>query len=202
MAAEKTVLETVASIATLVTPVLLAILGAIGWTLKNKIESARAERDNQQARIRELEDRLREDRIATYNALLDPFFLLFTTEASLASDPKYKNKNKNEIAVSRMMSFEYRQVGFKLSLVANDEVVRAYNSLMQFFYQIDGDQRPLDQKTSHWLALMATLLLEIRRSMGNQSSRLDRWEMIEWFMKDAHMMKDMHERSDRQAQAQ
>lgn len=202
MAAEKTVLETIAAIATLVTPVLLAFLGAIGWTLKNKIESARAERDNQQARIRELEDRLREDRIATYNALLDPFFLLFTTEASLASDPKYKNKNKDEIAVSRMMSFEYRQVGFKLSLVANDEVVRAYNSLMQFFYQIDGDQRPLDQKTSHWLALMATLLLEIRKSMGNQSSRLDRWEMIEWFMKDAHMMKDMHERSDRRAQEQ
>ena len=94
-----------------------------------------------------------------------------------------------------MMSFEYRQVGFKLSLVANDEVVRAYNSLMQFFYHTDDDQRPLDQKASNWIALMATLLLEIRRSMGNQSSKLDRWEMIEWFMRDAHKMKAMHEQS-------
>ena len=202
MAEEKTVLDTVTAIATLATPVLLAMLGAIGWALKNKIETARSERDGQQARIRELEDRLREDRISTYNALLDPFFLLFTTEASLSSDPRYKNKDKNDVAVKRMMSFEYRQVGFRLSLVANDEVVRAYNSLMQFFYQVEGDQRSPEQKTSNWIALMATLLLEIRRSMGNQSSKLDRWEMIEWFMKDAQMMKDIHERSDQKAQTQ
>ena len=195
MAAEKTLLDTIAAIATLATPVLLAVLSTIGWLLKNKIEVSHSERDRQQARIRELEDKLREDRIATYNALLDPFFLLFTTEASLATDPKFKNKNKNDIAINRMMSFEYRQVGFKLSLVANDEVVRAYNSLMQFFYHTDDDQMPLDQKTSNWIALMATLLLEIRRSMGNQSSKLDRWEMIEWFMRDAHKMKAMHEQS-------
>ena len=162
---------------------------------RRAIEVSHSERDRQQARIRELEDKLREDRIATYNALLDPFFLLFTTEASLATDPKFKNKNKSDIAINRMMSFEYRQVGFKLSLVANDEVVRAYNSLMQFFYHTDDDQRPLDQKASNWIALMATLLLEIRRSMGNQSSKLDRWEMIEWFMRDAHKMKAMHEQS-------
>ncbi|MGN6831173.1 hypothetical protein [Paucibacter sp. M5-1] len=178
MAAENNALATITAIATLATPVLLAVLSAIGWALKTRIEASRAEHDAQQARIRELEDKLREDRITTYNALLNPFFLLFTTDASLASDPKFKNKNKNEIAINRMLSFEYRQVGFKLSLVANDEVVRAYNSLMQFFYHTDTDQRPLDQKTSNWIALMANLLLEIRRSMGNQSSKLDRWEMI------------------------
>lgn len=193
MATEKTLLDTIAAIATLATPVLLAILSAIGWLLKNKIETSRAERDIQQARIRELEDKLREDRIATYNALLDPFFLLFTTEASLATDPKFKNKNKNDIAINQMLSFEYRQIGFKLSLVANDEVVRAYNALMQFFYHTEADQRPLDQKTSNWIALMATLLLEIRRSMGNQNSNLDRWEMIEWFMQDANKMKILYE---------
>lgn len=200
MTAEKTGLEMIAEIATLATPVLLAILGAVGWTLKNKIEASRAERENQQARIRELEDKLREDRISTYNSLLDPFFLLFTAEEALATDPKYKNKNKNDIAINRMLSFEYRQVGFRLSLVANDEVVRAYNSLMQFFYKIDDDQRPMEQKTAHWIALMTTLLLEIRRSMGNQSSKLDRWEMIEWFMKDAHAMKVMHEQFSQQVQ--
>lgn len=91
-----------------------------------------------------------------------------------------------------MRSFDYRQGGFRLSLVANDEVVRAYNALMQFFYHAEADQRPLEQKTSHWIALMATLLLEIRRSMGNQTSKLDRWEMIEWFMQDAQKMKALH----------
>jgi hypothetical protein len=31
----------------------------------------------------------------------------------------------------------------------------------------------------------ACLLLEIRKSMGNENTQLDLWEMIEWFMKDA-----------------
>lgn len=181
------------AIATVATPILLAVLGSLGWLLRSKIESSRTEQESQQARIRELEDKLREDRIKTYNALLEPFFLLFTTEASLATDPKFKNKNKNDVAINKMLSYEYRQVGFKLSLVASDEVVRAYNNLMQFFYHTDADTRPLDQKTSNWIALMATLLLEIRRSMGNQSSALDRWEMIEWFMQDAAVMKSTHQ---------
>ncbi|OBS09594.1 hypothetical protein Thpro_021922 [Acidihalobacter prosperus] len=40
---------------------------------------------------------------------------------------------------------------------------------------------------------MGTLLLEIRKSMGNASSSLDRWEMIEWFMSDAPQIKEKHE---------
>lgn len=101
--------------------------------------------------------------------------------------------------MSRMLSVEYRQIGFKLSLVANDEVVRAYNKIMQFFYHVESDLRPLEQKTSHWIALMATLLLEIRKSMGNETSKLDRWEMIEWFMTDAPTMKLAHEKAAKRA---
>ena len=199
MPPEKTVLDTIAAIATLATPVLLALLSAIGWGLKNKIEASRADRDDQQTRIRELEDKLREDRIATYNALLEPFFLLFTTEASLATDPNYKDRDKNEIAVKRMLTFEYRQVGYKLSLVADDEVVRAFNALMQFFYHQEHHARMKDQRSLNWVALLATLLLEIRRSMGNQSSKLDRWEMIEWAVIDLDEMKAFQERPSQQA---
>lgn len=147
----------------------------------------------QAARIAELEDKLREDRIATYNALLEPFFLLFTSDAAFAQDPKYKGKKKDDLAIARMLSVEYRQIAFKLSLVASDAVVRAYNELMQFFYYAEQNSRPLEEKASHWIALMATLLLEIRKSMGNQSSDLDRWEMIESFMQDAKKMKLIHE---------
>lgn len=65
---------------------------------------------------------------------------------------------------------------------------------MQFFYHTEQDSRPIEEKTSHWIALMGKLLLEIRKSMGNQSSTLDKWEMIEWFMKDAQKVKAMHEK--------
>ena len=192
---EKDLLYTISAIATLITPVLLIVLGGIGWLIQNRIQASQARQEAQAARVAELEDKLREDRIVTYNALLEPFFLLFTSEAAFALDPKYKTKKKDEIAIARMLSVEYRQIGFKLSLVANDSVVRAYNRLMQFFYHTEQDSRPIEDKTSHWIALMGTLLLEIRKSMGNQSSGLDRWEMIEWFMQDAPKMKAMHDKS-------
>jgi len=190
---DKDLLDTISAIATMVTPVLLVALGGMGWLIQNKIESSQSKQDIQAARIRELEDKLREDRIATYNLLLEPFFLLFTSEAAFAKDPKFKNKDKNDIAIAKMLSVDYRQVGFKLSLVANDSVVRAYNKLMQFFYHTEQDPRPIEEKTHNWIALMGTLLLEIRKSMGNESSKLDRWEMIEWFMSDAPKMKAVYE---------
>ena len=194
---DKSLLDTLSAAATVATPILLAILGGLGWFLQNKITKSQARQEAQALRIRELEDRLREDRITTYNALLEPFFFLFTSEAAFAQDPKYKNKNKNDIAMARMLSVEYRQIGFKLSLLAGDAVVRAYNSLMQFFYHIETDPRPMDEKTTHWISLMGTLLLEIRKSMGNETSDLDRWEMIEWFMTDARKFKEDHEVAQR-----
>ena len=94
--------------------------------------------------------------------------------------------------MARMLSVEYREVGFKLSLVANDSVVRAYNKLMQYFYHTEKDPRPIEEKVCDWIALIGDLLLEIRKSMGNESSALDRWEMVEWFMTDAPSLKQQH----------
>lgn len=190
---EKDMLDTISAIATLITPFLLLALGGLGWIIQNRMKSSQTRQESQAARITELEDKLREDRIATYNSLLEPFFLLFTSESAFAQDPKYKGKKKDDLAIARMLSVDYRKIAFKLSLVANDSVVRAYNELMQFFYKTEQDSRPLEDKTSHWLALMAKLLLEIRKSMGNQTSDLDKWEMIEWFMQDAKKMKSTHE---------
>jgi hypothetical protein len=189
---EKDLLDTISAIATLITPFLLLVLGGLGWAIKNKIISSQAKEMAKDTRIRELEDKLREDRIKIYNSLLEPFFLLFTTEEAFAKDPKYKNKDKNALAMTKMLSVEYREVGFKLSLVANDSVVRSYNKLMQYFYHTEKDQSPIEEKVCDWIALMGDLLLEIRKSMGNESSNLDRWEMVEWFMTDTPTLKAKH----------
>jgi len=196
---EKSVLDVVVAIATVITPMLLAVLGAVGWWIKSRIEGSQAKQQallarqqSESERIKELEDKLREDRITTYNAILEPFFLFFTTEAAFATDKKYKGQKKDEIAIQRMLSVEYRQLGFKLSLIADDAVVRAYNKLMQFFYHSDKDPAPLEKKTVRWIALMGDFLLEVRKSMGNQASSLDRWEMIEWFMSDATVFRNTH----------
>lgn len=124
---EKDILNTISAIATLITPILLIALGGIGWLIQNRIKASQARQESQAARNAELEDKLREDRIKTYNALLEPFFLLLTSEAAFALDPRYKNKKKDDIAIARMLSVEYQQIAFKLSLIANDTVVRAYN---------------------------------------------------------------------------
>ena len=81
---EKDLLETISAIATLVTPVLLICLGGIGWLIQNRIQASQSRQEAQATRITDLEDKLREDRIATYNALLEPFFLLLTSEAAFS----------------------------------------------------------------------------------------------------------------------
>ena len=182
-------LELVTAVATIATPVLVAVLGGIGWFVQHRLEKSQTTRADQVARIRELEDRLREDRVVIYNKLLEPFFILFTNEAFFAGRKEFKGKDKNEIALAQMLSVEYRMTGFKLSLIAPDAVVRSYNVLMQFFYRMEAADRPVEEKTVEWMSHMATLLLEIRKSMGNEGSQLERWEMIEWFMKDAAAIK-------------
>lgn len=199
LTSEKDLLEIISAVATLVTPVLLLMFSGLGWWFKQRVEASQARQDSliakqhaQDLRITELEDKLREDRITTYNALLEPFFMLFMSEAAFATDKKFKGQKKDEIAISRMLSVEYRHVAFKLSLVANDEVVRAYNKLMQFFYKTEPDTALLEAKPIQWLALIGDLLLEIRKSMGNSNSKLDRWEMIEWFIKEAPSLRLAH----------
>lgn len=205
---EKSVLDLVVAIATVITPILLAILGAVGWWIKSRVEASQARQhaflarqQSESERIKELEDKLREDRISTYNAILEPFFFFLTTDAAFATDKKYKGRKKDDIAIQRMLSVEYRQLGFKLSLIADDAVVRAYNRLMQFFYHTDKDPAQLDQNTVRWVALMGDFLLEVRKSMGNQASTLDRWEMIEWFMSDAPMFKSTHRQIEARREA-
>jgi len=177
-----------------VTPLLVLVLTGLGWHIKSKFETSRARDARAEERIRQLEDKLREDRIETYNLLLEPFFVLFTADAVFSQDPKYKGKRKDQLSIGKMLTVEYRRVGFKLALLADDAVVRAYNRLMQFFYK--GAHEGLQEeellvRTSQWIELLSQLLLEIRRSMGNAGTELTNWEMIEWFMSEADKMREL-----------
>ncbi|AOS82947.1 hypothetical protein BIU88_01565 [Chlorobaculum limnaeum] len=187
-------LDYITAIGSIFTPILVLLLTGIGWHIKAKIERNRTEEYKVQARIRELEDMLRVDRIEIYNQLLEPFFVLFTSDAIFASDPEFKGNNKEQLSIGKMLTVEYRKVGFKLSLVADDAVVRAYNNLMQFFYKGESEGlsgQELLIKTSQWIKLLSDLLLEIRKSMGNEHTSLNNWEMIEWFMSDAESLREM-----------
>lgn len=183
------------AIGSIITPILVLILAGIGWLIKAGIEVERQKETKELERIKELEDKLRNDRIEIYNALLEPFFILFTSDAAFSQDPKYKGKKKDELSIGKMLTVDYRKVGFKLSLLADDSVVRSYNQLMQFFYHAEANSDELEIKTSHWIKLLGDLLLEIRKSMGNQATELSNWEMLEWFMSDIKIMRENYQKS-------
>jgi hypothetical protein len=191
---EKQWLDYVVAIGSILTPILLSLLTGVGLYIKTRLERNREQESKAQNRIRELEDMLRADRIETYNQLLEPFFVLLTSNAIFSVDPKFKGKDKVQLSTGKMLTYEYRKVGFKLSLTADDAVIRAYNSLMQFFYKGEYEGASDDDrlvKTSQWIKLLSELLLAIRKSMGNQHTSLNNWEMIEWFMTDAKEMREV-----------
>jgi len=155
------------------TPLLVAVLGALGWRLRTRIE-----------RQIDLERKLRDDRIEIYSHILEPFIVVFMSDAAWKSDPKNKNRDKNDLGARQILSLDYRKTGFRLALLGSDGVVKAYNELMQYFFA--APEGKADEKhVVGMLERIGTLLLEIRKSMGNETTTLDRWAMLEWFITDA-----------------
>jgi hypothetical protein len=174
-----TAIELITAIGAVATPVLLAIFSVIGWQLRRKVE-----------RRIELENQLREDRIAIYNDIIEPFVILLMADAAWAQDKKNMGKNKGNVATQKMLSLEYRRRGFQMSLMGSDEVVRSYNELLQYFYdRAEEPSNPSSDVLVEMLELLGNFLLEIRRSMGNEDTKLEAWDMIEWWMADARKLR-------------
>ncbi len=176
---EKTWIEYVTAIGAVATPLLVILLSAIGWRFKSSIE-----------RKVDLENRLRDDRIEIYNQILEPFIILLMADAAWTQDKRNKNIDKNKLAISKMLTLEYRKLGFKLSLMGSDPVVKSYNNLMQYFYNM-GESKSAESPNflQEMLVLLGTFLLEIRKSMGNEATKLDHWDMCEWWMSDTRKIK-------------
>lgn len=177
---EKHWIDYITAIGSIATPFLVIILSAIGWKLRKGIE-----------RRTELEDKLRDDRIEIYNKILEPFVILLMSEAAWETDKKHKGKDKNIYAAEQMLTLEYRRLGFKMSLMGSDSVVKSYNNLMQYFYNMqkpDGEHS--NNMLKEMLELIGNFLLEIRKSMGNEATKLEIWDMLEWWMSDARKLKN------------
>lgn len=170
--------EYVTAIGSVATPVIVLALTAVGWRLRRKLD-----------RRLELEDKLRDDRVDIYNHILEPFVILFTSEAGWAQDKKHKNKNKTDVANNLLLSLKYRKYSFKLSLVGSDAVVTAYNDLLQNAYARSGEKDLTDKESKVTMELLGNLLLQIRRSMGNETTVLDKWQMLEAFITDVRKIR-------------
>lgn len=137
-------------------PSLLMVLGGIiTWIIKSRIEELRA-----------TEERLTEACKKIYGEILEPFVTLFAD---------IQGKGPDE-AVKVLMSRDYRRTALELNLFGSDEVVRAYNALMQHSYKVKTDSK---QDPKLIMTLWGRLLLEIRRSLGNKNTTLAEVDMLE-----------------------
>lgn len=171
-------IEYAKAVGAVATPILVLALTALGWRLRRRLE-----------RRLDLEDKLREDRIAVYNVVLEPFMIAFISDAVWALDDANTGLDKAKVVQSKISSLSYRQHAFRMSLVGDDRVVKAYNKLMQHFFQTDPEQGSELKHVKTVVALLGTFLLEVRRSMGNEETKLDNWEMLEWFLTDVAQYK-------------
>lgn len=149
-----------------VTPTLVGLLGAaIGWFLKSRIEARRRD-----------QEALRDERAKIYVDILMPFIRMFTD---------LSQARQNE-ALKQVKSVEYRKLAFRLALVGDDQVVRAWNGLWQSLYRMETDDAP----TAATLILgLGDVLLAIRRGLGIRNTSLDNKDMLRWLIKDIDALK-------------
>jgi len=142
-------------------PTLLMVLGGIiTWFTKSKIEELHA-----------IEEKLRKERRNIYAQILDPYIRLFAD---------IKGKGPDE-ALKMITSYNYKKTAFDLNLFGSDEVVHAYNNLMKHAYKAEatGNKDPKEM-----MSLWGELLLEIRKSLGNKNTKLNKFDMLKAMVKD------------------
>lgn len=173
-------------------PVLLALGAGVGGILMFFVRVRLEE-------IRAAEERLSGERRKVYGELLLPYVQLFTPSREKAQQvlpPTTRKESRKqqaepdhtEQAMARILSVEYRQTAFDLMLIASDDVVRAYNDLMQFtFRMVDADP---SERSWEVLSKMGQLLLEIRRSLGIKDTELTNVDMLRFMITDIEKLED------------
>jgi hypothetical protein len=150
-------------------PLLVVVSGTVGgiitWFIRSRLEESR-----------ELERRLRDERSKVYIAILGPYIELF---ASISGGDQREDR-MDEIT-KKVLSVEYRKTIFELGLLGSDEVVYAYNDLMQYFFKLGTTEK---QDMYETIRLWGTLRLEIRKSLGNKRTKLNAFDMLRGEIKD------------------
>lgn len=140
-----------------VTPIFAAIVGFLVWYVRSQIEA-----------LRQAQERLHADRRKVYAEVLNPVIRVFAG---------IKNPKESQRGLKQIASYDYRHAAFELTLVGSDRVVRAFNDMMQYLYRFDtdaGEQADAMELMRFW----GSLLLEIRKSVGNPNTDLSWTDML------------------------
>ena len=167
--------DAAATVATILTPILLVIISGLGWAFKTSIE-----------RANRLEQSMRQDRLKIYQIILEPFVVMFTKDEAALSGSGGMSEANQEKALKMVLSKEYREAAFNLALFANDDVLQAFNAMFQSAYKIDSSTT----SSFDLIFKMGDLLLAIRKSVGNETTRIKNYEMLKWMINDIEQYVD------------
>lgn len=173
-------------IATIFTPDWITAIGVILTPLAVAFFGYRWSRQNQAAERQAAIDRqMQADRIAVYQELLKPFMIMFMNDTAWASaqarNRAYKNKTKEAVVQDLMWSEDWILNSFRLTLIGSDASVQAFNRLLDTARSQEGQSTANPKQR---VELVANLLLEIRRSAGNEQTGLENWDMLKPFITD------------------
>ena len=183
------IVEIINSVGIVATPLLLILISGIGWFIKRRFERSQEIQEQFRQRAEKLEQEIRSERLQIYDAILEPFILMFTKDLPNQGKRNLRTTSNADKALEIMLSVEYRQTAFKLMLFANDDVARTYKRMMQSAYDLDKDQSSsnadgLTEYQSQLLTSVCKFLLEIRKSVGNENTQLEAVEMLGWMITD------------------
>lgn len=146
----------------LLIPVVGAAVGLIVWFVRSWVES-----------IHRARERLHDERRRIYLDLLEPHIRILASRES---------KKQLAEVTEFVQSYEYKRTAVEFNLVGSDNVVRAFNDMMQFFYHVDASKESTSPKEfiKHW----GGLLLEIRKNVGEPGTKLSERDMLRALIKD------------------
>ncbi len=175
---EPSALENVATVATIVTPILLALI----LFLQRRFEADRKREDDARARAQRLEDEMRETRMDLSEKILMPFINALNAARQPDQRSGRRGARGRQAETPEIDFAEFRKVAFRLSLYGDDEVIKAFNEFMQLAFSMEPGQHTDDPVSV--LKPLGGLLLAIRRSAGNEDTSLGELEILEWMISD------------------
>ena len=188
-------LEILTTVGSLVTPVLIVVVSSAFLVIQRRIEASQKREEALRVRAQRLEEKIREERVDIYLDVLEPFVIMFARDVPAGGRPSRRRATSQQAAEEKLLSSEYRKAVFNLLLFANDDVARAFNSLMQTFYRMpsddaseQGDKQP--PTAVDGIVAFGEFLLEVRKSIGNEDTALDRLEMLEWLITDISSLRE------------
>ena len=175
---EPSTLDDIATIATIVTPILLALI----LFLQRRFEAARKKEDDDRARAQRLEDEMRETRMELGEKALEPFFEVLNATKQPEQARGRRSARSRQTDTPAIDFAEFRRIAFRLSLYGDDDVLKAFNRFMRLAYSMEGGQKSDDPESI--LRPLGGLILAIRKSAGNEATSLDELEILQWMISD------------------